>query len=401
MSRSSTLSRALARTADSRVLVVDDNPSNTALVSQVLRRAGLLEVIEAQDPTAVAGLLVTHDPDLVLLDLRMPVMDGYQVLQVVQRYAGDTYLPVVVITADDSHESVERALAMGAHDFVRKPFDTVELVLRVRNLLATRSAYLEQRRNRAWLKARLGLFEPDLADLAGTADDARRAILAVIESDAIRIAVQPVVDMRSGELIGAEALARFPAEPFPHPAAWFAAALEVGLTPELEIACALKALELLPGQPDGSKLGINFSPSTVIDGLPEKLGLVPWERVVIELTEHVPVADYDKLNSALAPLREQGAQVAVDDTGAGFASLRHILDLKPDTIKIDIGITRGVDTDPSRAALVTMLVTFAERTGMHVLAEGVETAAERDTMLKLGVTIGQGYLLGRPELTLG
>lgn len=392
---------ALAHTADSTVLVVDDNPANTALVSKVLRRAGLEKVIEAQDPTTVAGLLLTHDPDVVLLDLRMPVMDGYEVLQLVQRHAGDSYLPVVVITADDSHQSVERALALGAHDFVRKPFDTVELVLRVRNLLATRSAYLELRRNRARLKARLGLFEPDLAVLTGRTDDARRAILDVIESDAFQIAAQPIVDMRSGQVIGAEALARFPDAPFPHSAAWFAAALEVGLTSELEIACARKALRLLPGRPDGTRLGINFSPSTVIDGLSERLGPVPWDKVVIELTEHVPVADYAQLNAALAPLREQGARVAVDDTGAGFASLRHILDLKPDTIKIDIGITRGVDTDPSRAALVTMLVTFAERTGMRVLAEGVETTTERDTMLELGVTSGQGYLLGRPEIASG
>ena len=389
----------LSPTADSRVLVVDDNPANTALVSKVLRRAGLLEVIEAQDPTTVAELLSVHDPDLVLLDLRMPVMDGFEVLEVVQRHAGNTYLPVVVITADDAHDSVERALAMGAHDFVRKPFDAVELVLRVRNLLSNRAAYLELRRNRAWLKARLGLFEPELANLAGDSDDAREEIRRVIKDDLFRIAVQPIVDMRTGETIGAEALARFPSEPFAHPGVWFAAALEVGLTPELEIACARKALGLLASRPVGTTLAVNFSPSTVMDGLPEKLGDVAWDRVVIELTEHVPVENYTLLNQALEPLRAQGARVAVDDTGAGFASLRHILDLKPDIIKIDIGITRGVDTDPSRAAVVTMLVTFAERMGIRVVAEGVETEGERDAMLELGALYGQGYLFGRPEIT--
>lgn len=108
--------------------------------------------------------------------------------------------------------------------------------------------------------------------------------------------------------------------------------------------------------------------------------------------------DYAALNAALAPLRAQGAQIAVDDTGAGFASLRHILDLAPDVIKIDIGITRNVDSDPSRAAVVTMLVAFAERMGIRVVAEGVETEAERDTMLELGAVYGQGYLFGRPEI---
>jgi EAL domain-containing protein (putative c-di-GMP-specific phosphodiesterase class I)/CheY-like chemotaxis protein len=398
MSELGALADVLVPAADSRVLVVDDNPSNTALVSRVLRRAGLLEVIEATDPTTVAALLETHDPDLVLLDLRMPVMDGFEVLEIVQRHAGNTYLPVVVITADDSHESVERALAMGAHDFIRKPFDTTELVLRVRNLLANRSAYLELRRNRAWLKARLGLFEPELANLAGDSDEARRVIREVIEDDAVRIALQPIVDMRTGVAVGSEALARFPAGTFAHPGVWFAAALEVGLTPELEIACARKALTLLPTLDAGSTLAVNFSPSTVIDGLPEKLGDVAWDRVVVELTEHVPVESYALLNQALAPLREAGAKIAIDDTGAGFASLRHILDLKPDIIKIDIGITRGVDTDPSREAVAMMLVAFADRMGIRVVAEGVETAGERDAMLGLGAIYGQGYLFGRPEI---
>jgi len=328
----------------------------------------------------------------------MPVMDGFEVLEVVQRHAGDTYLPVVVLTVDDAHESVERALTMGAHDFVRKPFEATELVLRVRNLLANRTAYLELCRNRAWLKSQLGMFEPEIAYLAGGADRARRAIRRVIADDDFAIALQTVVDMRSGAEIGAEALARFPVAPFPHPAAWFAAAREVGLTFELEIACARKALALLPQRTQDTVLAINFSPSTILEGLPERLGDVSWDKVVIELTEHVPVADYAALNAALDPLRERGAKLAIDDTGAGFASLRHILDLKPDIIKIDIGITRGVDTDPSRAAIVTMLVAFARTTGNSVVAEGVETAGERDTMLRLGAIYGQGYIFGRPEI---
>ena len=389
----------LAPVSDSKVLVVDDNAANTALVAKVLGRAGLPGVVEVQDPATVVDVLPAEEPDLVLLDLRMPGMDGFEVLEVVQRHAAGTYLPVVVITADDAHDSVQRALQMGAHDFVRKPFDATELVLRVRNLLVNRSAYLELRRNRSWLKSRLGLFEPALARLDDDGADTREAIQQVIDDEAVRIAVQPIVDMRDGSVIGAEALARFPAEPFPHPGAWFAAALEVGLTPELEIACARKALRLLESRPEGTTLSINFSPGTVIEGLPEKLGDdVPWDRIVIELTEHVPVEDYAVLNAALAPLREQGAKVAVDDTGAGFASLRHILDLAPDIIKIDIGITRGVDSDPSRAAIVTMLVTFAERMGIRIVAEGVETEAERDTMLELGAVHGQGYLFGRPEI---
>ncbi|HET7902249.1 MAG TPA: EAL domain-containing response regulator, partial [Candidatus Nanopelagicales bacterium] len=363
----------LSRVGDCTVIVVDDNPANTALVAKVLARAGLPGVVEVQDPMRVATLLAELDPDLVLLDLRMPVMYGFEVLEQVQRHAAGSYLPVVVITADDAHDSVARALAMGAHDFVRKPFDATELILRVRNLLVNRTAYLELRRNRAWLKSRLGLFEPDLASLGDDRESTREAIRQVIDGGTVQIAMQPIVDMRDGSVVGAEALARFAREPFPHPGAWFAAALEVGLTTELEISCARNALALLGSRPEGTTLSVNFSPGAVMEGLPKLLGPVPWDRIIIELTEHVPVEDYAALNSALAPLRAKGAQVAVDDTGAGFASLRHILDVAPDDIKIDIGITRGVDSDPSRAAIAAMLVSFAERMGIRVVAEGVET----------------------------
>jgi EAL domain-containing protein (putative c-di-GMP-specific phosphodiesterase class I)/CheY-like chemotaxis protein len=398
MVRRSALASALEQVSDACVLVIDDNAANTALVRKVLMRAGLLDVVEIQDPTAVAGFLAAREPDLVLLDLRMPVMDGFDVLELLQRYAASTYLPVVVITADDSHASVEQALEMGAHDFVRKPFDTTELVLRVRNLLVNRSAYLELRRNRAWLTERLGLFEPDLVEVAEDPDSVRRAIRSVVSDGLLRTAVQPIVDMRDLSVVGGEALARFPNAPFPHPGAWFAAALEVGLTIDLELECARRALQQLPGRPRGTSLSVNFSPATVLAGIEDAFGSVPWDRVVIELTEHSPVANYAVLNQALEPLRASGARVAVDDTGAGFASLRHITDIKPDIIKIDIGITRGVDADPSRAAVVTMLAAFAERMGISLVAEGVETQAERSTMLDLGVVHGQGYLFGRPEI---
>lgn len=390
--------RALAQVADCRVLVVDDNPANTVLVSRILTRAGLAEVIELQDPRLVQAALAECEPDLVLLDLRMPVMDGFEVLEMIQRQAAGAYLPVVVVTADDSRASVERALGMGAHDFLSKPFNATELVLRVRNLLLNRLAYQELRRSRAWLRTRLDLFEPDLADVGEDPAAVRELIRSTIESGNFSIALQPVVDMRDGSLMGAEALARFPDGVLGNTGVWFAAAREVGMVVDLEVAAALAALRLLASLPEGTALAVNVSPETVLSDFDERLSAieVPWERVVLELTEHVPVEDYAALNRALAPLREAGARVAVDDTGAGFASLRHILDLHPDTIKIDIGITRGVDVDPSRAAIAGMLVRFADEVGIHVIAEGVETEGERAALLAMGTVYGQGYLLGRP-----
>ena len=385
----------LASLADSRVLVVDDQSANTRLVAHLLRRAGLTHVTEINDSRQVSEILPQLDPDLVLLDLKMPHLDGFEVLQQIQEYAAGTYLPVIVITADDSRMSVERALSSGAQDYVRKPFDAIELTLRVRNVLAIRSAVLELRRSRALLRERLDIFEPELSGVVEDAGRTRAQISKVIAEDRARIATQPVVEMRDGTVVGAEALSRFPMESLRNPAAWFTSAARVGMSVELETYTLRLALALLPRTQQGRFLAINVSPRMVLAGLPQGYD---WSRVVLELTEHMPVEDYTVLNAALAPLRAQGARLAVDDTGAGFASLRHILDLRPDIIKLDIGIIRDIDRDPRRAAVARMMMSFAHDQGVDVIAEGVETPAERDTLLDLGGRMGQGYLFGRPEL---
>ncbi len=117
---------------------------------------------------------------------------------------------------------------------------------------------------------------------------------------------------------------------------------------------------------------------------------------MLELTEHDEIEDYRALAAALAPLRERGVRVAVDDTGAGFASMRHVLALMPDLIKLDISLVRGIDTDVSRQALAAALTAFADSTGAEVVAEGIERQAELDVVRSLNVTYGQGYLLGVP-----
>jgi EAL domain-containing protein (putative c-di-GMP-specific phosphodiesterase class I) len=122
----------------------------------------------------------------------------------------------------------------------------------------------------------------------------------------------------------------------------------------------------------------------------------PLKRIVLEITEHESVDDYAKLGAALAPLRERGLRVAVDDAGAGYASFRHILKLEPDVIKLDISITRDIDTQISRRALAAALIRFAEETGSRIVAEGVETEAELAVLRELRVNKAQGFLIGRP-----
>ena len=239
-------------------------------------------------------------------------------------------------------------------------------------------------------------LEADIA-AAEQREQTRQRVQRVIDDDTLTIVFQPVVATDSGQVIGLEALARFPVEAGLTPDVWFADADAVGLGVKLEIAAVSSALRALPDVPDGVLLGVNVSPAVAESAeLHKVLDAVDVSRVVLEMTEHAPVADYTRLRSALQPFRDRGLRIAVDDAGAGYASLRHILWLAPDFIKLDITITRDIDTDIARAALASALIEFAAKVGSGILAEGVETQAELDTIRTLGANAAQGYHLGRP-----
>lgn len=225
----------------------------------------------------------------------------------------------------------------------------------------------------------------------------RQNLQAVIDTGSFRTVFQPIVDTRAGRVAGFEALTRFPETLGRSPDAVFAGAADVGLGGVLEESTLRAALSRLSALPEDAYLSLNSSPPCVLDG--SVLAAVEdarLERLVLEVTEHSSIEDYGALAGALAPLRDRGMRVAVDDAGAGYASFRHILKLRPDFIKLDRALTRRVDEDESRRALAAALVTFAGETGSKIIAEGVETEAQQETLADLGVGLMQGYLFGRP-----
>ncbi len=164
-----------------------------------------------------------------------------------------------------------------------------------------------------------------------------------------RIVYQPIYDLSTGRLAGVESLSRFDTTPIRAPDKWFADAAEVGLGTALEARAASSALAALNTLPRDIYLAVNGSPEFIQSGAAnEILAATELNRVVLEITEHASVADYDELLAALAPLRAQGLRLAVDDTGAGYASMRHILALEPDLVKLDMSLTRGIDRDRKR-----------------------------------------------------
>jgi EAL domain-containing protein (putative c-di-GMP-specific phosphodiesterase class I) len=227
--------------------------------------------------------------------------------------------------------------------------------------------------------------------------EAADRLQAVIAGEGLAMAFQPVIDVGNGKPIGFEALARFSGTPPRGPDAWFAEAAGVGLGVELEVTAVRLAVADLPRLPPHAYLAINVSPLTVVSGqLDTLLAEVPAQRIVLEVTEHAAIETYEQLQAALKVLRGRGMRLAVDDVGAGYASFRHILRLRPDIIKLDMALTRDIDRDPARRALASALITFAGSTGSTIVAEGVETAGELHALRRLGVTTAQGYYLGRP-----
>jgi EAL domain-containing protein (putative c-di-GMP-specific phosphodiesterase class I) len=231
-----------------------------------------------------------------------------------------------------------------------------------------------------------------------TAHRREKFVRITLADKSLQTVFQPIVDLRTGGTVGAEALARFTAPPFRAPNLWFAEAEELGLGTELEVTALRSALEQLVKLPSGLYLSINASPATIVSAeFRAAMAAIPAERVVLELTEHRGIDDYHLFGEAISELRSNGLRLAVDDAGAGFSSFRHILNLRPDIIKLDIALTRGIDTDPARRALGSAMLAFGlDAYNASIVAEGVETQSELTTLQSLGCHYGQGYYLGRP-----
>lgn len=384
--------------AESTIAIIDDHQANIDVLRLVLSGVGLRSVWGETDPQLALARLAASPPDLVLLDWHMPGVAGEEVLRSLRQSRGpDDHLPVVVLTADVTREAREAALAGGATDFLTKPLDPTEVVLRVRNLLATGAAHRRLEARTAFLETEMRSRAEDDRHTAEERLERTARVTDLLRARQLSMVFQPIVDLADGTVVGAEALARFPWPPLRPPDVWFAEADTVGLGVALELLAVELAVSQLRRLPAETHLSVNASAATVCaPGLARVLDRVAGHRVVIELTEHARVDDYAEVVAALDRLRGRGVRVAVDDAGAGYAGLQHILQLRPEIIKLDRDLIRGIDRDPARQALAASQVVYARDTGTMLVAEGVETPAECTVLRRLGIDWGQGYLFGRP-----
>lgn len=233
-------------------------------------------------------------------------------------------------------------------------------------------------------------------ELRESHDASKRAVHDIIEGRRLTILQQPIVDLKTGVPVGVECLARFPDASERGPDAWFNQAAEVGLGLELELLAIELGLETIRYLPRDKYISVNASPGSVLSGALEPLLAAIEDRsLVVELTEHHEVEDFDALKAALARLAPH-ARIAIDDVGAGYSGLRHLVDLAPDLLKLDMSLTRDIHKDLARQALTTAMVHYSSEIGAKLVAEGIECEEERALLAKLGVDYGQGYFFARP-----
>ncbi len=238
------------------------------------------------------------------------------------------------------------------------------------------------------------VLEPEVREQARR-DDVEGRLVPLMATGGPTVVLQPIVELATGDRVGAEALSRFPQHWGKAPDVVFAEAHSVQRGHRLELLALERAADHL-ATVDGY-ISMNVSPATLLTPeCSEFLGALPLERVLLELSEHDQVNDYDAVREVLRPLRLAGMRLAIDDVGAGFSSLRHIVLTSPDVIKLDRTLVDGVASDPVLRTLVRSLVDFAHGCDASVVAEGVETQVDADALLACAVDHGQGWHYGRP-----
>jgi len=376
------------------VLIADDEPALRGALAELLaHESGVVLIGTAGDADEAIRLADDVRPDVALVDVKMPAGGGPRAAREIVRVSPATR--VIALSAFEDRPTVLAMLRAGAVGYLVKGTRAEEIVGSIERVMNGGASLSAEVMGGVVQELTSQLRRDEITE---EQEDARRGeIERFVAGDGLSIVFQPVMDLRTNEIAGVEALARFRSLPLRPPNEWFAEAVRLELGVQLELASVRQALRALADLPEPAYLSINCSHHAAVSPQLALLLSVDAPRVVLEITEHEAVDDYDTLIRGLAGLREQGVRVAIDDAGAGFASLRHTLQIAPDIVKLDISLTRNIDTDHARQALASALVQFADEMEITIVAEGIETPEELAELVQLGVHYGQGFYLAKPS----
>jgi len=375
------------------VLVADDEPALRGALAELLAHEDRVAFVgAAADADEAIALAARERPDVALVDVKMPAGGGPRAAREIQRLSPSTR--VIALSAFEDRPTVLEMLRAGAVGYLVKGTATEDILGSIRRVAEGGTSLSDEVVSGIVheLSSQLRREEIEREEVEARREEIHR----FLKGEGVSMAFQPIVDLDNHDVAGVEALARFRSFPLRSPHEWFAEAIALELGVELERATIRSAVALLPQLPPRAYLSVNCSHRAARAGDLLSLLAPVAERMVVEITEHEAVDDYDELARALDPLRALGVRIAIDDAGAGYASLRHTLQIAPDIVKVDISLTRSIDSDRGKRALASALISFAEEMGMTIVAEGIETAAELQTLKDLGVHYGQGYFLAHP-----
>jgi EAL domain-containing protein (putative c-di-GMP-specific phosphodiesterase class I) len=389
-----TVSRAPAQTVldefgdKPRVLVVDDESEVRQVMVRMLSAVGY-SVCAANDGASAIRILEAENVDLVVTDLAMPNGDGMSVLRKVRERNQE--LPVVLVAGAPTTESAIRAVHYRATEYLTKPLDPETFLDAVRRALQM---------NRLAGLRRTAMELGNSNSINAAASEARSLNERFDRSVAALFMVyQPIVSWSRRCAFGYEALVRSSEPSLPHPGAMFEAAEKLSRTEDLGRQIRSKCGDPLIGADPDITLFVNLHSRDLLDEVlyDPRAPLTAWaSRTVLELTERAAIDGIDDIADRIERLRQLGFRIAVDDIGAGYSGLNSFATVQPDFVKLDITLVRGLDTDPVRRRLVRLLAELCNDLGIFVVAEGVETAPERDALIDLGIDLLQGYLFARP-----
>jgi EAL domain-containing protein (putative c-di-GMP-specific phosphodiesterase class I) len=370
-----------------RILVVDDDEDVLRAFSRILSRAGN-DVDEVPTGTRAIDRVCSNRYDALVCDITMPDIDGIELLRRVR--ALDVDLPVILVTGSPALESAIEAVELGATRYLTKPVEPAILAeavgraVRLRRLSELRQKLAELH------EGTLGIG--DLAGLEG------RFSMAL---EKLYLHFQPIVSWSRRQVVGYEALVRSDEPKLPHPGALIDAAERLDRLHDLGRAVRRLCTAAATAAPPDAILFVNLHTRDLLDETLYDVeaplsGLAG--RVVLEVTERAKLEQVHDVPGRMRALRRQGFRIAIDDIGAGYSGLNSFAQIEPEFVKLDMALVRDVDKRPMSQKLIQSLATLCTDLGMRVVAEGIETAAERDAVTALGCDWLQGYLFARPGL---
>ncbi|HEU5075718.1 MAG TPA: EAL domain-containing protein [Polyangiaceae bacterium] len=380
--------RATGASHRARLLLVDDEPDVREILARQLRNQGYYVDIAASGQEAVAYVDQTSY-DVIVSDVRMPSMDGIELLKVVRQH--DLRVPVVLLTGAPALDGAVQALEFGAFHYLAKTAGMTEL-----ERVVDRAA--------SWRRRKIPSDGSELrpSHAGATALALNASLTASLNRclEGLWMAYHPIVDVSRQEVFGYEALMRSTEPALPHPALVFDAAKRLSRLDELGRITRSRAAEpFAQAAASSALLFVNLHVTDLDDPVltdPSAPLSKIADRVVLEVTERSSLDEVKNTRSRVARLREMGFRIAMDDMGSGYAGLTSFALLEPDYVKLDMSLIRDVHLNPTQQKVIRSMTGLCRDLGMKVVAEGVETVDERDALIESGCELLQGFLFAKP-----